>query len=386
MTIKFPIYLDNNASTPVDPRVLAEMFPYFTEKFGNEGSIDHLYGAEAKQAVSLGRERLASLIGANPDEIIFTSGATESDNLAIRGIVEANSNKGDHIITSVIEHEAVLNTCKHLEKIGKKVTYLPVDSTGLIDLGALEAAITEKTVLITIMAANNEIGTIQPIQEIGALASSKEIIFHTDAAQTVGHIPTDVEKSGISTMSISAHKMYGPKGIGAVYLRRRINRVKMNPIIFGGGQEHGLRSGTLNVPGIVGLGKAAEIAGKEMKNENERLSNYTNQMFNSIKKTFPSCELNGHKTQRLPHNLNIYFPGVEAKGVVHFVKEKLALSVGSACTTTSVEPSHVITALGFGRERAFSSIRLGLGRFTTKEEVDFSTKILIENVLKLSSG
>jgi len=380
VAIKYPIYLDHNATTPTDPRVLNEMLPYFSTIFGNPASIDHTHGLLAQKAVSLARKKVAALIGAHEDEIIFTSGATESDNLAIRGITDASKEKGNHIITCVTEHKAVLDTCKYLEKNGTKVTYLPVDRTGIVDLDKLVETITKNTVLISVMAANNEIGTIAPLKEIGKIAADYNIPFHTDAAQAAGHIPLNVEELGINVMSISAHKMYGSKGIGALYVRRNVNRIKISPILFGGGHEHGIRSGTLNVPGIVGIGKACEIAKKEMLREGERLRLLRDKMVAAFKKEFPQVELNGHPTQRLPNNLNISFPGVESKAIINSVKEYLSISAGSACTTTVVEPSYVINALGFGRERAFSSIRIGLGKTNTDEEVSTAVEIIVRAI------
>jgi len=380
--LKFPIYMDHHATTPVDPRVLEEMLPYFTKNFGNASSLDHTFGHDASVSVENAREKIAQTINARHDEIIFTSGATESDNLALIGTMEKYKDKGDHLITCQTEHKAVLDTARHLEGLGKKITYLPVNEFGEIDLDLLKKSITEKTVLISIMAANNEIGTIAEIEKIGQMAHDAGVLFHTDAAQAVGHIPIDVEKMNIDLMSFSAHKVYGPKGIGALYIRSRNPRVKPEPIIFGGGQERGIRSGTLNVPGIVGFGKALEITRNEMEKENERFKKWTKEMFEIFAKA--DGKLNGHHTKRLPHNLNVYFKGVESKAIINSVSSKVAISAGSACTTQVVEPSHVLLALGFDEERAHSSIRIGLGRFNTKEEIDFVSNAIYSSLIQLA--
>lgn len=382
--LKFPIYLDHHATTPVDPRVLDAMMPYFTEKFGNASSLDHRYGYEASQAVEDAREKIAKAIGARHEEIIFTSGATESDNLALIGTMEKYKDRGDHLITCVTEHKAVLDTARHLESLGKKATYLPVNEYGEINFEDLENSITNKTIMISIMTANNEIGTIADIEEIGKIAHEKGIIFHTDATQAVGHIPIDIEKMNIDLMSFSSHKIYGPKGIGALYIRSIKPRVRPEPIIFGGGQERNIRSGTLNVPGIVGFAKALEIALKEMEFENKRFRKFTSRMFASFETI--GGKLNGHPTKRLSHNLNVYFEDVESKAVINSVSPKVAISAGSACTTQMVEPSYVLLALGFKEERAHSSIRIGLGRFNTSEEIDYATNEIIctvENLTKI---
>lgn len=376
--IKFPIYLDHHATTPVDPRVLEEMLPYFTNHFGNASSLDHSYGYDASVAVEKAREQIANTINARHDEIIFTSGATESDNLALIGTMEKYKDKGNHLITCVTEHKAVLDTAQHLESLGKKITYLPVNEFGEIDLDLLKKSITDKTVMISIMAANNEIGTIADIEKIGKIAHDAEVIFHTDAAQAVGHIPIDVEKMNIDLMSISAHKVYGPKGIGSLYVRSRNPRVKPMSIMFGGGQERNIRSGTLNVPGIVGFGKALEIASKEMNDANKRFRSWTQEILHKFENI--GGRLNGHPVKRLAHNLNIYFNGVEGKAIINSVSGKIAISAGSACTTQLVEPSHVLLALGSNEERAHSSIRIGLGRFNTKQEIDFVTNEIISAV------
>lgn len=366
------IYLDHNATTPVDARVLEAMLPYFTEVFGNAASIDHEAGHEAKRAVDLAREQCARILNANdPKEIIFTSGATESDNIALFGVAEKYADKGDHIITCVTEHKAVLDCCKRLEQMGKRITYLPVDQFGIVDLNALRAAITPKTILISIMFANNEIGTIAPIQEIGAIAREHGVLFHTDAAQAVGHVPVDVEAMHIDLLSFSAHKIYGPKGIGGLYVRRRNPRVKVVPVIYGGGHELGIRSGTLNVPGIVGMGKALEIARVEMRAEAEKYRQWTQMMFHQLRDELGSVELNGHPTQRLPHNLNVSIKGIESRSLIVQLKN-IAISTGSACTSASVEPSHVIIALGFGEERAHNAIRMGLGRTTNLNAIQYT--------------
>lgn len=369
MENKRPIYMDHHATTPVDPRVLEAMLPFFSETFGNAGSIDHIYGAVAADAVKKAREQCAHILNAHPDEIIFTSGATESDNIAILGMAEQYAVKGDHIITCVTEHKAVLDTYKHLKKTGKSVTFLPVDKYGLVDPGQVEEAITEKTVLISIMTANNEIGTIAPIKEIGEIAHKHGVIFHTDAAQAIGHIPMDVKEMNIDLLSFSGHKIYGPKGIGGLYVRGSNPRVKLAPIIFGGGQEKGIRSGTLNVPGIVGLGKALVVAEKEMVNEDKRFRQWTTQMFNAFKESYPSIMLNGHPSQRLSHNLNVCFPGIESKALIHLLKDDLSISAGSACTTTNIEPSHVLLAIGRTVEESHTAVRFGLGRGNIEDDV-----------------
>jgi len=376
---KPPIYLDSHATTPVDPRVFEEMTPYFTEKFGNASSLDHPYGYDASITVQLSRETIARAIGANNDEIIFTSGATESDNLALLGVMEKNKDKGNHLITCVTEHKAILDTAKHLESLGYDVTYLPVDEHGLISLDELKSAITEKTVLISIMFANNEIGTIQNVSEIGAIAHEHDVLFHTDAAQAVGHIPIDVKKMNIDLMSFSSHKIYGPKGIGALYLRSLMPRVKLNSIMYGGGQERNIRSGTLNVPGIVGFAKAVEIAVAEMNQENIKFKKWTDTMLEAFSKV--GGKLNGHPTNRLLHNLNIGFDGIESKAIINSVSKKIAISAGSACTTQNVEPSHVLLALGLSEDQSHYAIRIGCGRFNTDDDIEIAIDE-ISNALK----
>lgn len=368
------IYLDHHATTPLDPRVLDEMMPYFTEKFGNASSLDHPFGYDASMAVESARDRIAGVINARHEEIIFTSGATESNNIALLGTMEKYCKKGDHIITCTTEHKAVLDTARHLEESGRKVTYVPVDRQGEIDLQDLESAITDKTVMISVMAANNEIGTIADIESIGKIAHEKDVIFHTDAAQAVGHIPIDVQQMNIDLMSFSAHKMYGPKGVGALYMRGMRPRVKPDPIVHGGGQERNIRSGTLNVPGIVGFGRAAEIAQKEMQSENQKFKLWTDRMLEAFQSV--GGLLNGHTTNRLPHNLNVCFPGVESKAIINSVSKEIAISAGSACTTQTVEPSYVILALGYDENRAHSSIRIGLGRFNRVEDIDYCTEAI----------
>jgi cysteine desulfurase len=388
MEIKRPIYMDHHATTPVDSRVLEAMLPYFSETFGNAGSIDHIYGAVAADSVKKAREQCAHILNAHADEIIFTSGATESDNIAILGVAEQYAAKGDHIITCVTEHKAVLDTCKHVQKTGKSVTFLPVDQYGLVDPGQIEDAITDKTVLISIMTANNEIGTIAPIKEIGQIAHKNGVLFHTDAAQAVGHIPMDVKEMNIDLLSFSGHKIYGPKGVGGLYVSRSNPRIKLAPIVFGGGQEKGIRSGTLNVPGIVGLGKALAVAEKEMGKEEKRFRQWTTQMFDSFMEAYPSVMLNGHPTQRLAHNLNICFPGIESKALIHLLRDDLSISAGSACTTTSVEPSHVLLAIGRTVEESHSAVRFGLGKSITDNEVQYAIRKVqdrISHVKKINS-
>ena len=382
MTIKLPIYMDYHATTPVDPRVVEAMVPYFTEHFGNAASRNHPFGWEAEEAVDKARKQVADLIGANAKEIVFTSGATESDNLAIKGVAEMYREKGNHIITCVTEHKAVIDTCKRLEKEGYRVTYLQVQKDGLISLDDLRRAISDKTILITIMSANNEIGVVQPIAEIGAIAKEKGILFHTDAVQAVGKIPFNVNELKVDMASISAHKMYGPKGVGALYVRRRNPRVLLSPIIDGGGHERGMRSGTLNVPGIVGFGKAAELCRLEMESDTKRLLALRDRLNEKLHKGLDEIYINGSMERRLPHNLNISFAYVEGESLLMGINE-VAVSSGSACTSASLEPSSVLKALGAGDDLAHSSIRFGLGRWTTDEELDFVANLVIEKVNKL---
>ncbi|RAL69806.1 Cysteine desulfurase [Dehalococcoides mccartyi] len=382
---KKPLYFDHHATTPVDPRVLESMLPFFTESFGNAASVDHLYGDEAAREVEKSRGKIASLIGCHPQEIIFTSGATESNNLAIIGVARRYSEKGRHIVTCITEHKAVLDTCKYLETEGFQITYLKVNKQGLIDLDELNSAIKDETILISVMSANNEIGTLSPLAEIGAIAKGKGILFHSDAAQAFGHIPIDVEAMGIDLLSISGHKIYGPKGVGALYVRRLRPRVKLASLIHGGDHEHGLRAGTLNVPGIVGLGVAAELAKSEMPVEGNRLITLRTYLLESLRRKIEGIELNGHPVNRLPHNLSVYLPGIENRALLVMLKRDVALSTGSACTSTNVEPSHVILALGYSEERAHSTLRIGLGRGNTKNEIDYLVDRLTEAVRCLRS-
>ena len=381
------IYLDYNATTPVDPRVLEKMLPYFTQVFGNAASNDHRFGLEAKQAVDGARRQIAALINARPDEIIFTSGATEADNIAILGVAEKYAHKGNHIITCVTEHKAVLDVCRKLEQDGNRhgkfeVTYLPVDEYGRVDPAAVRQAITHQTILISIMAANNEIGTIAPLAEIGAIAAEHGILFHTDAAQAAGHIPLDVQAMNIHIMSLSGHKMYGPKGIGVLYRRRSNPRVRLEPVIYGGGHERGLRSGTLDVPSIVGFGEAARIAKREMAAEDERFRAWTQQMYQQMERALGEVQLNGHPTERLPHNLNVSISGIKARALIPQMKN-IAIATGSACTSAAVKPSHVIQALGFGDARAHSALRISVGRFNTDKEVETAVDQIIQTVQQL---
>ncbi len=368
--VTLPIYMDNHATSPLDPRVLEAMLPYFTGKFGNAASRNHSFGWEAETAVEIAREQIAKLIGASAKEIIFTSGATESDNLAIKGIAEMYRERGNHIITQVTEHKAVLDTCKRLEKYGYRVTYLPVKADGLVDLEDLKRAIDDKTILVSIMAANNEIGVLQPVAEIGKLCHEKGIIFHTDGVQSLGKVPLDVNAMNIDVMSLSAHKVYGPKGVGALYVRRRNPRVQIAAQIDGGGHERGMRSGTLNVPGIVGFGKACEIAGEEMETEAARLQGMRDHLRHKLESALDYVEVNGSWEHRLPGNLNMSFIYVEGESLLMGIND-VAVSSGSACTSATLEPSYVLKALGLGDDVAHSSIRFGLGRFNTKAEVDY---------------
>ena len=380
--LKLPIYLDHNATTPMDPRVLEAMLPYFVENFGNAASRNHSFGWHAEEAVDYAREQIAQLIGADPKEIIFTSGATEGNNLGIKGVYEMYASKGNHIITSTTEHKAVLDTCKHLEKLGAEVTYLEVQPDGLIDLKQLEAAMKPTTILVAIMYANNEIGVIQPVKEIGAIAKKHGALFFTDAVQAVGKIPVDVIADGIDIMSFTAHKMYGPKGVGALYVRRKNPRVKVTAQIDGGGHERGMRSGTLNVPGIVGFGKAAEIAKTDMAGDTERVSKLRDKLENALK-LIDETYVNGNPAHRLPHVSNFSFKYVEGEGLMMGFNKDIALSSGSACTSASLEPSYVLKALGLGDDLAHSSLRFGLGRYTTEEQIDFTIKAVTDTVLKL---
>ena len=380
--LQFPIYLDHNATTPCDPRVVEAMIPYFTNNFGNAASRNHSFGWQAEEAVDYAREQVAKLIGADPKEIIFTSGATEGDNLAIKGVYEMYASKGNHIITCNIEHKAVLDTCKHIEKEGGEVTYLKVKDNGLIDLAELEAAIKPTTILIAIMYANNEIGTIMPMKEISAIARKHGVLVFSDATQAVGKIPVDVNKDGIDLLAFTAHKMFGPKGVGALYVRRRNPRVKVTAQIDGGGHERGMRSGTLNVPGIVGFGKACEICMNEMEEETARVSKLRDKLQTELLKVEESY-LNGDKEHKLPHVTNISFKYVEGEGLMMGFNKNIALSSGSACTSASLEPSYVLKALGLGDDLAHSSLRFGLGRFTTEEQIDYTIEQVTNTVNKL---
>jgi cysteine desulfurase len=380
--MKLPIYMDYHATTPVDPRVVDAMLPYFTGRFGNAASRNHAFGWEAEEAVETARRQVADLIGANAKEIIFTSGATESNNLAIKGVAEMYREKGNHIITCVTEHKAVIDTCKKLEKQGGRVTYLPVQKDGRIDLDDLRAAITDRTILITIMTANNEIGVLQPVAEIGAIAKEKGILFHTDAVQAVGKIPFNVNETKVDLVSITAHKIYGPKGVGALYVRRRNPRVLLAEQINGGGHERGMRSGTLNVPGIVGLGQATAIAQAEMASEGERLRMLRDRLNKKLHANLDELYINGSMEHRLPHNLNVSFAYVEGESLLMGIND-VAVSSGSACTSASLEPSYVLKALGAGDDLAHSSIRFGLGRWTTEEEVDYVVDKLTTVVRRL---
>ena len=382
MKLKLPIYLDNNATTPCDPRVVDAMIPYFTENFGNAASRSHPFGWVAEEAVDYAREQVAKLIGADPKEIIFTSGATEADNLALKGVFEMYASKGNHIITCTTEHKAVLDTCKHLEKLGAEVTYLQVQADGLVDLNELEKAITDKTILIAIMYGNNEIGVVQPVREISAIARKHGVLFFTDGTQAVGKIPVDVNADGIDLMAFSAHKMYGPKGVGALYVRRKNPRVKVTAQIDGGGHERGMRSGTLNVPGIVGFGKACEICMNEMEGEAKRLSTMRDRLEAGLL-VLEESYVNGNRDHRLPHVCNISFKYVEGEGLMMGFNKDIAVSSGSACTSASLEPSYVLKALGLGDDLAHSSLRFGLGRFTTDEQIDYTINAIKNTVLKL---
>jgi len=380
--LNLPIYLDNNSTTPMDPRVLEAMTPYFLKHFGNAASRNHPFGWEAEEAVDYAREQVARLIGADPKEIIFTSGATEADNLGIKGVYEMYAGKGNHIITATTEHKAVLDTCKHIEKSGGEVTYLQVQPDGLINLKELEAAIKPTTILIAIMYANNEIGTVMPIREISTIARKHGVLLFTDATQAVGKIPVDVNKDGIDLMAFTAHKMYGPKGVGALYVRRKNPRVKVTAQMDGGGHERGMRSGTLNVPGIVGFGKACELCMLDMEEDTKRISKLRDHLEKELLK-LEEAYVNGSREHRLPHVANISFKHVEGEGLLMGFNKNIALSSGSACTSASLEPSYVLKALGLGDDLAHSSLRFGLSRFTTEEEIEYTIKAISETVLKL---
>src|SRR4051812_6892701 len=391
MSLKLPIYLDNNATTRTDPRVVEAMLPYFTEVYGNAASRNHPFGWEAEKAVNKARAQVARLIGArveskggdeNASEVIFTSGATESNNLAIKGVAAMYRKKGNHIITQMTEHKAVIDPCKRLEREGFQVTYLPVDKYGRVHADQVRQAITDKTILVSIMAANNEIGTLQPVKDIGRACKEKGVIFHTDAVQAVGKVPVNVEEMGIDLLSLSAHKIYGPKGIGALYVRKKDPRVRLDPIIDGGGHERGFRSGTLAVQQIVGLGTACELARLEMPTESQYLLRLREKLREGIVSQLPDVYLNGHPTERLPGNLNLSFAYVEGEGLMMGIKD-IAVSSGSACTSASLEPSYVLKALGVGDELAHSSIRFGLGRFSTLAEVEYTADLVVREVNRL---
>ena len=380
--MKTPIYFDNHATTPTDPRVVDAMLPYFTQKFGNAASRNHSFGWEAEKAVDNARKQIADLIGSTTKEIVFTSGATESDNLAIKGVAEMYAEKGNHIITAATEHKAVLDTCKKLEKHGYRVTYLPVKADGLVDLDMLREAITDKTILITLMYANNEIGVIQPVKEIGKIAHEKGVLFHTDGVQAVGKVPVNVIQDNIDLMSMSAHKIYGPKGVGALYVRRKSPRVQITAQMDGGGHERGMRSGTLNVPGIVGMGEACGICQREMPEESKRLRHLRDKLRSTFERELDEVFINGSMEHRLPHNLNMSFAYVEGESLLMGIND-VAVSSGSACTSATLEPSYLLKALGVGDDLAHTSIRFGLGRFNTEEEVDYVAGRVIEVVRKL---
>ncbi len=380
MNNKRQIYLDNNATTPCDPRVVDEMVPYFYEKHGNAASRNHPFGWVAEEAVDYAREQIANLINVDSKEIIFTSGATEADNLALKGVFEMYQRKGNHIITLKTEHKAVLDACKKIEKMGGEVTYLDVDSEGLVDLKELEAAITDKTILVSIMWANNETGTIQPMKKIGEICEKHGVLFMSDATQVVGKIPVDPKETGVHLMAFTAHKMYGPKGVGALYVCRKNPRVKVTAQMDGGGHERGMRSGTLNVPGIVGFGKAAEIAAKEMHQDAERLSKLRDKLENALIAAMEEVYINGSKEHRMPHVSNLSFKHVEGEGLMMTFNQDIALSSGSACTSASLEPSYVLVALGLGDDLAHSSLRFSLGRFTTEEDIDYTIKAITQGV------
>ena len=380
--MKLPIYMDNHATTPVDPRVFEAMRPYFVEIFGNSASRNHSFGWQAEEGVEKARKQVADLIGANSKEIVFTSGATESNNLAIKGVAQMYAEKGNHIITAATEHKATLDTCKHLEKEGCKVTYLAVRTNGLVDLDQLRAAITDKTILVSIMYANNEIGVVQPVAEIGKIAKERGVLFHSDGVQAAGKVPVDVTRDNIDLLSISGHKLYGPKGVGALYVRRRNPRVQLTAQIDGGGHERGMRSGTLNVPGIVGLGSACAFAKAELPQESKRMEYLRDKLKDRLLAALDEVYINGTMEQRLPNNLNISFAFVEGESLLMGIND-IAVSSGSACTSATLEPSYVLKALGAGDDLAHSSIRFGLGRFNTEEEVDYVAAKVIDVVKKL---
>jgi cysteine desulfurase len=377
--MKFPIYMDNNATTPVDPRVVEAMMPYFTDVFGNAASRNHEFGWKAEEAVDLARQQVASVIHASPKEIIWTSGATESNNIAIKGVANMYREKGNHIITQMIEHKAVIDPCKYLEQNGFRVTFLPVNREGMIDLNQLHDAMTDDTILVSIMHGNNEIGTLQPVTEIGRMCKARGVLFHSDCCQTFGKVPIDVEAMGIDLLSCSGHKIYGPKGVGALYVRRKKPRVRCEPVTHGGGHERGMRSGTLNVPGIAGMGKAAELCMQEMETESKRLSGLRDKLRDGLLNQLEDVYVNGHLTERTPTNLNVSFLYVEGESLMMGFND-IAVSSGSACTSASLEPSYVLKGLGLGDDLAHSSIRFSLGRFSTEEEVDYAIKSVVDAV------
>ena len=382
--MKLPIYMDNQSTTPVDPRVLAAMLPYYQEEFGNAASRSHVFGERARQAVEEARQQIVRLIHATePDEITFTSGATESNNLAIKGVAEMYRERGNHVVTTTVEHKSILDTCKFLETQGFKVTYLPVDREGLINLDELREAITDKTILISVMYANNEIGVLEPIVEVGKIAKEHRIFFHSDIVQAAGKIPVDVQALGIDLASVTAHKIYGPKGIGALYVRKRNPRVRLLPLIHGGGHEEGLRSGTLNVPAIMGFGAAAEICGREIGQETKRIFTLREKLRNGIVRQLRDVYLNGSLDKRLPGNLNVSFAYVEGESLLSEICKEIAVSSGAACTSATLEPSYVLKAIGVGEDLAHTSIRFGLGRFNTEEEVDYTIDRVVNTVKKL---
>jgi cysteine desulfurase len=378
-SVKLPIYLDNHATTPLDPRVLNAMLPFLSGKFGNAASHSHSFGWEANAAVVAARQQIAALIHASPNEIVFTSGATESDNLALKGVAEVLRDRGNHIITTATEHRAILDSCKHLEKLGYRITWLPVSPEGLIDLAQLADAFTKQTILVSIMAANNETGVVQPLEEIGRLCRKRGVLFHSDAVQALGRMPLDVERLNLDLASLTAHKCYGPKGCGALYVRKG---VKITPLIDGGGHEHGMRSGTLNVPGIVGFGKACEIALKDMPEESCRIAGLRNRLRDRLIAELTDVSINGSIEHRLPGNLNICFHNVDAETLMAAVRD-VAVSSGSACNSEKIDPSHVLTALGLSDEDAGSSIRFGIGRFNSQAEIDYVAALVVEAVKKL---
>jgi len=377
-----PIYLDNQATTPLDPEVFSAMSPWFTEKFGNASSRNHTYGWEAEEAVEIARESVAAIIGSLPKEIIFTSGATEANNIALQGAAKNYQNQGRHIITLKTEHKAVMDVCQHLSKDGFDITYLPVDKDGILNVNKFEDAIRDDTILASVMHVNNEIGVIQPIKELGAICKNKNIIFHVDAAQSIGKIPLNVDDMGIDLLSISAHKFYGPKGIGGLYIRRKDPRVQLQPIMFGGGHERGIRSGTLPVPNIVGMGRACDLAADVMNEENLKITTLRDALLQGIRDKNPNALVNGSMEKRVAGNLNMSFPGVNNEAIIAAIPE-IAISSGSACTTSTMEPSHVLLALGMSKEEAYSSLRFGIGRFNTEEDIKIAVKSINHCMKKL---